>query len=168
MPDRGKGDAISHGIKASTKNIIVQLDADLQFLPEEIPSLIQPLLENRADMTLGSRFMKHSIRNAESVPGARLGGNFVVSLWCSFLYGQKITDALAGFKAWKRGVTASFDLTSFTYSYEVELFAKAIQKKWRVVDVPISTCPRKAGVSTVSVFSSGLNILKDAVRFCFY
>ena len=123
QPDRGKGDAIRNGIHASTGKIIVQIDADLQFLPEEIPSLIEPILKNKADMTLGSRFTKGSKKLDGNF--LRSGGNLIVSLWASFLCGQKITDALAGMKAWRREVTESFSLTSYTYSYEVELFLPA-------------------------------------------
>lgn len=166
VPDRGKGDAIHNGIHYSSKSIIVQIDADLQFLPEEIPQLLQPILDGKADMTLGSRFMKESKRLDGSL--LRSGGNQLTSLWASLLYCQRITDALAGFKAWRRVVTESFQLTSHTYSYEVELFAKAIRKGWRVMDVPITTQPRAHGVSTVSVLSSGRNILKDTFRFRFF
>lgn len=164
-PDRGKGDAIRQGIENISRSVVTQIDADLQFLPEEIPHLIQPILEDRADMTLGSRFTNQSIRESGSSPFLRSTGNFFISQSVSFLFGQKISDALAGMKAWKRSVTESFSLTSYHFSYEVELFAKALRNGFRVIDVPVSFEMRKAGESKVSVFKAGCQILKDAIRF---
>ncbi len=167
-PDRGKGDAIANGIKLATGNIIVQIDADLQFMPEEISLLIEPILNNRADMTLGSRFMRRSIRREGSTPALRSFGNYFVSWLNSILFGQKITDALAGMKAWRKEVTQSFQLTSYTYTYEVELFARALRKKWRVLDVPITTEARAHGISTVPVFKTGMRLLRDSIKFRFF
>ena len=164
-PDRGKGDAISQGISQATRPYIAQIDADLQFYPEELPQLLSPILSNQADMVLGSRFLKKSVRKPGSSPFLRSLGNFIISFLCSLLFFKKITDALAGMKVWRREVTESFILTSYTYSYEVELFAKAILKGWRVRDVPVTFEPRKEGVSTVNVFKAGLNIIKDIFRF---
>lgn len=168
FPDRGKGDAIRFGISKATRRIIVQLDADLQFFPEEIHLLVNPLLEDKTDMVLGSRFLKDKQSTDVQASAVRSLGNHLVSLWCSFLYRQKITDALAGLKAWKKEVTDSFTLTSYTYSYEIELFAKAIKKGWRVSEVPISTQARLHGQSTVNVLKAGFQLLRDAFLFRFF
>ena len=166
-PDRGKGDAIRQGISLATQPFIAQIDADLQFHPEELPFLMEPLILNKADMVLGSRFLKKSLRKPGSSPFFRSLGNRIISFLCSLLLWKKITDALAGIKMWKREVTDSFKLKSYTYSYEAELFIKALKKKWRVVDVPVTFEPRTEGVSTVSVFRAGMIIIKDIFRFCF-
>ncbi len=163
--DRGKGDAIAQGILKASGDILIQIDADLQFFPEELPRLVQPILENRADMTLGTRFSQTSQRASQSSSFLRGGGNFLISQWASYLVGQKITDALAGMKAWRREVTQSFSLTSVGFSYEVELFIKALRKGFRVMDVPVSYEARKTGQSKVSVLKTGLQILKDSVHF---
>lgn len=166
-PDRGKGDAIRLGIERSTGFILLQIDADLQFWPEDIPQLIKPLLENKADMTLATRFSETSQLGLDSSPFVRSFGNKFFSLYCSLLYQQKISDALAGFKAWKREVTDSFTLSSFTFTYEIELFAKALQNKWRVCDVPVHYEQRSLGKSNVPLIKTGLRILRDAFKFRF-
>ncbi len=166
-PDKGKGDAIRKGILKATGSVMAQIDADLQFLPEDLHRLLTPLQNDQADMTLGSRFMKDSCRQKGSVPGARSFGNRMIAFWMSILVGQRITDALAGMKAWKREVTESFPLLSNTYSYEVELFVKAIQKGWRVMDVPVTTEARQMGKSTVPVMKTTFQLLRDSLVFQF-
>ncbi len=167
QPDRGKGDAIRQGIQNATRNYLAQIDADLQFRPEELPKLLEPLLNGEADMTLGCRFSPASIRKPGSAPLGRTLGNRTLSGLCSLLFRQNISDGLAGMKAWRRAVTDSFTLTSYTYSYEIELFARAIRKGWKVKSVPVTFEMRKQGVSTVSVFKAGFNILKDIFIFRF-
>jgi len=167
IPDRGKGDAIRTGIQRASRSVILQMDADLQFFPEDIPSLIQPILENKADMILGSRFLKLSDETVRVGSWIRSLGNICFSLYTTCLYGQKISDALAGFKAWKREVTESFFLTSVTFTYEIELFACALRKGWRVQDVPVRYTSRVMGESKVPLFKTGLRILKDALYFRF-
>lgn len=161
FPDLGKGHAIQLGINQSQSRFICQLDADLQFHPEEIKNLMLPLIENEADMTLGSRFMRGSVRNPGSTPFLRFFGNFSISLYASLLTQHRMTDVLAGIKAWRQEVTQSFSLQNISYSYEAELPMRAIQKGWRVKDVPVSTDARVCGVSSVRIFRDGWKLLRD-------
>jgi len=164
-PDRGKGHAVSVGIRESRHDVLAQIDADLQFLPEELPRLLAPILEGRADMALGSRFVSGSARREGSVPGLRGPGNRAMSGFASALCGRRMTDVLAGMKAWRREVTASFDWTSDGYSYEVELPIKALRRGFRVVDVPITSDPRRTGQSSVRVVRTAARLCADMVRF---
>lgn len=161
FPDFGKGHAIQTGISKSTGKIICQLDADLQFYPEELKNLLAPILANKADMVLGSRFMKGSTRNQGSTPFFRSLGNHLLSLYASLLTRHRMTDVLAGVKAWRKEVTDSFSLKSNSYSYEVELPMRAIRKGWRVSDIPVSTEARLVGTSSVNAIRDGWNIFKE-------
>lgn len=163
-PDRGKGDAIRQGIAAASSSLLLQIDADLQFLPEEIPQLIQPILEGKADMTLGSRFLQSSQREVDT-PLLRSSGNFLISLWCSILFQQRIRDVLTGLKAWRREVTESFPITSSHFSYEVELIANAIQQGFKVLEVAVHYETRKKGESKVPLLKTAGLILYDSLRF---
>lgn len=162
-PDLGKGHAIRVGIEAAKGDIIVQMDADLQFYPEEISLLIAPLEQNVADFVCGSRFAPQSNRSEGGTPLLRSFGNVFISFCSSCLFGVKMTDVLAGFKAWKKEVTKSFELESNSYSYELELPVKAIFHGFRVVDVAISTVPRVKGESSVRIFRVGFKILFDMI-----
>ena len=83
--DRGKGHAVRIGIDESKADIMAQIDSDLQFHPEELPRLTQPIREGKADVTLGSRFMNGSVRNSGSTPWHRTFGNRAISLYTSVL-----------------------------------------------------------------------------------
>lgn len=165
--DRGKGHAIQTGISNATRSILVQIDGDLQFLPEEIPMLVAPIVEGSADMVLGVRFGVGSTRVEGSTPWHRSLGNRLISLYTSLLLGQSFCDVLAGMKAWRKEVTQSFRVESDTYSYEAELVAKAVRNGWRVREVPITTEPRRTGTSSVQVFKVGLQLLRDIAYFRF-
>ena len=163
--DRGKGHAVAVGVRASEGAVLAQIDADLQFLPEELPRLLAPILDQRADVTLGSRFLSASARGPGSVPGARFAGNRAISAFASAACGHRFSDLLAGMKAWRREVTEAFRWQSDGFSYEAELPIKAVRLGFRVVDVPVTTEERRAGKSSVPVLRTGLALARDILRF---
>lgn len=163
--DRGKGHAIRTGIAAARADVMAQIDADLQFLPKELPQLIAPILQNAADVTLGTRFTHGSVRLRGSTPWLRSLGNKTASWYASILFRHRMTDVQAGMKAWSRDAIDKIDLKSDNYSYEVEIPVKAIKSGLRVVDVPITTDARQGGETCVNVVWDGLALLRDITRF---
>lgn len=163
--DRGKGHAMHVGLSASRGKFIAQIDADLQFLPEELPLLLAPLRQDQADVVLGSRFAPGAKRLPGSTPTVRTFGNRVTSCYASVLFGCRMTDVLAGMKAWKRMVTERVRLVADNCSYDAELPVKAVRAGFRVVDVPITTDARQGGVSAIHVIRDGARILRDLTRF---
>ncbi|REJ66568.1 MAG: glycosyltransferase family 2 protein [Planctomycetota bacterium] len=163
--DRGKGHATQTGIAAARAGIMAQIDADLQFLPEELPRLIEPIRDGRADVTLGSRFCRDAERRPGSTPFFRRMGNKTASLYASILFWHCMTDVQAGMKAWTREAADKIALTSDNYSYEVEIPVKALKRGLRVVDVPITTDARQGGETCVNVVTDGLVLLLDITRF---
>lgn len=160
-PRRGKGAAIRMGVEQATRPILAQIDSDLQFYPEDLPALISPILAGEVDMVCGSRLMPTSVRQERSIPGARLIGNRAVSAYASLLSLHGFTDILAGIKAWRREVTASFSQDADDFCYEAELPIKAIRHGWRVGDVPVRTDPRRFGRSSVDVVRTGWALLRN-------
>ena len=165
--DRGKGHAVRIGIEAARADIMAQIDADLQFLPEELPRLIEPIRAGRADVTLGSRFTHGSIRHPGSTPWHRTFGNRTMSLYTSLLCGHWMTDVLAGMKAWTRTAAEVIQLRCDHASYDAELPVRAVRRSMRVVDVPITTDARGGGRSKVMVVPVGLRLVLDIalIRF---
>lgn len=164
--DRGKGHAIRTGIAHASGRFQAQFDADLQFSPSDLPRLLQPLYDDEADVVLGSRFRSESGRDAEAALSRTLG-NQLVSGYMSLLFGQRLTDVLAGIKVWTRSAAEAFDLQMDGFSYELEIPAKAIRRGLRVREVPVKTRARRAGESKVNVLVEGLRFLRDATRFRF-
>lgn len=163
--DRGKGHAIRTGIAEATADVMAQIDADLQFLPTDLPQLVAPIEEDRADVTLGTRFAAGSVRRPGSTPMFRRWGNKFASGYASWLYWHRMTDVQAGMKAWTRRAAELIDLKSNNYSYEVEIPIKALRKGLRVVDVPITTDARQGGETCVNVVFDGIALLRDITCF---
>ena len=165
--DRGKGHAVRTGIEAAKADIMAQIDGDMQFLPEELPKLIEPIRNGSADVTLGSRFTNNSVRHPGSTPWHRTFGNRTISLYTSLLCGHKMTDVLAGMKAWTRNAAEVMQLRCDHASYDAELPVKAVRRAMRVVDVPITTDARGGGKSKVKVIPVGLRLILDIalIRF---
>jgi glycosyltransferase involved in cell wall biosynthesis len=156
--DRGKGHAIRVGIEAARAPVMAQLDADLQFLPEDLPRLVAPIVDQRADVVLGSRFLREARRLPGSVPAVRAGGNRVVSAWVSLLFHHRMTDVLAGIKAWSRRAIDEVRPRIDGFGYEIEIPARALLCGLRVLDVPVTTASRHAGRSHVP------NVMLEGVR----
>jgi len=163
--DRGKGHAIKVGISHAKAPIHAQIDADLQFMPEELPRLIQPIENGQAHVVLGSRFTRGSKRLPGSTPFIRTLGNKAVSAFASVLFLQRMTDVQAGMKAWSADAIEIIQLASDNYSYEVEIPAKGLLKGLKVVDMPITTDSRQGGATNVQVFKAGLALLRDITAF---
>jgi len=163
--DRGKGHAIRVGIEQARAPIHAQIDADIQFLPEELPLIIDPIREGKADVTLGSRFAGESKRLPGSTPFIRTMGNKTVSGYASLLFWHRMTDVQAGMKAWTADAIRKIDFKSDNYSYEVEIPTKALKRGCRVIDVPITTDARQDGETNVNAFTAGVALFRDITLF---
>ena len=164
-PDFGKGHAIRIGGNAARGDFVAEFDADLQFDAMDLQKVLEPLVEDRLDVTLGSRFMRSSTRGPGSTPAFRSYGNYTASLYSSFWSGQRFTDVQAGIKAWTKHAWRVIDIESDNYSYEAEIAVKAAQRGLRVGDVPIRTYARRGGATKVNVVWDGLRLLKDITLF---
>jgi len=155
-PDKGKGYAIRLGIKEAIGDIQAQIDADCQFLPEELPRLLKPIIDGEADISLGSRFIKGANIPEGTLTKTRRLANFVISMYTTMLAGKRATDIGAGFKAWTRDAINDVGLTCDHYAYESEIIMGGWERKKRVVEVPVSYAKRKHGVTNVNLFRDGI------------
>ncbi|HXE42986.1 MAG TPA: glycosyltransferase family 2 protein [Candidatus Baltobacteraceae bacterium] len=145
--DRGKGSAIKAGIKRASFDVMCQFDADLQFEPEDMARVVAPIFEGRADVVIGSRFMKGADTSAYGFSFLRTMGNRVVNGWVSLLCGQSITDVTTGYKAWTRAAMQTINFRDDGFVYEVEIPMRACLKGLRVVQVPVKYHDRQGGIS---------------------
>lgn len=156
--DKGKGQAIRVGIAAATKPVMAQVDADSQFPPEELPQLLQPILENKADIVFASRFVEGSTIEKGSLTRMRRLANWVVSGFTSLLCGNRLTDVNAGFKAWKSDVIRDINIKCNHFGYEPEIAIMAAKKGYRIVEVPVNYKGRQRGISNVKLLRDGIII----------
>ncbi len=157
-PNRGKGYATQVGINEAKGDIQVQIDADCQFSPEEIPKLIKPIQKCRADITFASRFISGSNIEKGAITSVRMLANFVVSGFTSILCGRRVTDVNAGFKAWKSDAIRKLGVECNHFGYEPEIAILAAKKGFMIEEVPTKFLPRKEGQSKVKLIRDGIII----------
>ena len=168
-PRRGYGQACLTGLAtASSPDVVVFLDGDYSDRPSELPLLLAPITEGRADITLGSRL--HEQRSAAALPWHQVFGNHLAASLIRLLYGLKISD-LGPFRAGRAEVLRGLALEQTTYGWAVEMILKAALAGFRVVEVPVSYYPR-IGKSKISgtlkgTAGTGWFILSLIVRYYF-
>lgn len=139
-PRRGYGRACLSGLAAANNpDIVVFLDGDYSDRPSELPILLAPLTEGRADITLGGRL--HSGNSAGAMPWHQAFGNRLAAALIRLLYGLKITD-LGPFRAASADVLRALALEETTYGWAVEMILKGALAGYRVIEVPVSYHPR--------------------------
>jgi len=146
-PRRGYGRACLTGLAAaSSPDVVVFLDGDYSDRPDELPIILAPIMEGRADITLGSRLAKPHAAGA--LPWHSVLGNRLAAAMIRGLYGQQITD-LGPFRAVRADVLRQLALEEATYGWAVEMILKGALGGFRIVEVPVSYSPR-IGKSKIS------------------
>jgi len=155
----GKGAALREGFKHCTGTLVIVQDADWEYDPAEFPKLIQPIVDGRADVVVGSRFIGESHRvlyfwHSVANKGLTLLSNMFTNL--------NLTDMETCYKVFRREVIQGMTLKSDRFGFEPEVTAKIARKRrgqrpWRVYEVPISYSGR--------TYEEGKKIgLKDAFQ----
>ena len=156
-PNRGKGEALRVGIGRSRGAWLVFLDADGQDDPAEIPTLLAAVTPDIA-MVNGSRFIGTLEGGAISAPN--WVGNVAFTGLFDLLYGARITDSQAGFRAIRGDVARSLVLHSTEYEIETEMLAQVLRSGLRVVEVPVTRRARQGGTTDFRRIRNGLRILR--------
>ena len=168
-PQRGYGRACLKGLAiADAPDVVVFLDGDYSDRPAELPLLLAPITEGRADITLGSRLGKQ--RMVGALPWHAVFGNWLAASLIKLLYGVSISD-LGPFRAARAEVLRELALEEATYGWAVEMILKGALKGFRIVEVPVSYYPR-IGKSKISgtvrgTLGAAWFILSRIVRYYF-
>jgi len=156
----GKGYALRAGFAKAKGDIIITIDSDGSHKPEELPEVLGPVLQDKADLVIGSRYLNHKKVAARKLNafGVQIFNNFI-----RLLTGVAITDSQSGYRAMKRQVLKSQNLKSGEYEIESEMLVKTAKKKFRIAEVPISFEQRTYGRSGVDPVVDGIKILLSIV-----
>jgi glycosyltransferase involved in cell wall biosynthesis len=136
----GKGAAVRHGLSVATGDILLVQDADLELNPAEYTRLLAPILEGRASVVYGSRFLNASSR----IPRRTRVANLMLTLLTNLLFGARLTDMETAYKVFRREAIQAVRLRAVGFDFEPEVTARLLRAGHRIVEVPISYEPRTA------------------------
>jgi glycosyltransferase involved in cell wall biosynthesis len=132
----GKGAALREGFRHATGTVVLVQDADLEYDPAEYPRLLQPIIDGRADVVFGSRFIGEEHRVLYFWHSVC---NYVLTTLSNMFTNLNLTDMETCYKVFRREVLAGINLKSNRFGFEPEITAKVAKNRtWRVYEVPIS------------------------------
>ena len=154
LKKEGLGTAYVAGFKWALKNkfnYVFEMDADLSHNPQDIKRILEPMLENNYDISIGSRYIKGI--NVVNWPLSRIILSYTASLYVRFITSMKIKDSTSGYICYKKSVLESIDLDNikFTgYAFQIEMKYKSYLKNFKIIEVPIIFSDRKFGISKLN------------------
>jgi glycosyltransferase involved in cell wall biosynthesis len=156
-PRRGKGHVIQSMFRTVDADIYVLVDGDCTYPADAARTLVEPILQGRADMVIGSRLHPSSVSEFDTLN--RWGNQFFVFL-ARFWFGIRLSDVLSGYRALTRDVVSRVQIKSGGFEVETELTIQTVRQRFRVIEVPVNQRPRPRGSrSKLHPFRDGLAIL---------
>ena len=157
--NQGKGAALRSGFAASTGDVVLVQDADLEYDPADYDAMLEPILSGRCKVVYGSRFLR-----GRSTKVYLWLANKTLTIAANFLLGTRLTDMETCYKVFTRDVLAEIQLHSSGFDIEPEITAKIARKGHDIVEVPISYQGRRAWQGKKIRWSDGFKALKTLIR----
>lgn len=174
-PRQGKGVTVRQMFRDIEADCYLLVDGDSTYPADAAPALINPILAGEADMTVGDRLSNGSYAQENQRPFHDFGNNLVRWL-IRLMYGYAFHDVMTGYRAFSRVFVRSLPVVSRGFQLECEISIHAVDKGWRIKEVPIDYRDRPAGsVSKLSTVADGVRVLmaigslfKDYLPFKFF
>jgi glycosyltransferase involved in cell wall biosynthesis len=161
--NRGKGAAVRTGIEAAKGDLVLIQDADLEYDPDDWPSLLAPMLKGKARVVYGSRFTGE---RKNMLPSHWIG-NRLLTLITNLLYRSTLSDMETCYKLFDRAVLDQITVESDRFEFEPEITAKVLLLGERIYEVPISYAGRELSEGKKITWHDGLGALRTLVRYRF-
>ncbi len=155
----GKGHALRAGFEAAEGDIMIMMDADYSHRAEEIPLFLEAISKDGVGLVIGSRI----VGGSEEYTPVRAFGNVVLTLAVGLFMKRFLSDALNGYKAFRRDVFTDFRYTSRNFEIEIELIANALRRGYQIVEVCSHERQRAGGQAKSRVIKHGTLFLSRII-----
>jgi len=165
---KGKGEALRYSVSHITGDIIVFIDADGSHNPDDIPKLIQPIVDNTADHVSGSRL----IGGSSELHGGfdecfRLMGSSFITACINWKFNVKLSESQNGFRAIRTKIIKQLELRENITTIEQEMIIKTLKKGFRMAEVPTHEKKRVAGYSKISLKKVWFRYVYSFIKYLF-
>jgi len=160
--NQGKGAALRAGFAHAKGDIIIIQDADLEYDPRDYPKLLEPILEGKADVVYGSRFLGGPHR---VLYFWHYVGNMGVTLLSNMFTNLNLTDMETGYKVFKREVLKDIKIESNRFGFEPEITAKIAKGHFKVFEIPISYYGRSYEEGKKITWKDGIKAFFTIVKY---
>ncbi len=148
----GKSKALIDGFKKAKGEVLVMMDADLSHLPEELPMMIKKICSrNNVGLVIASRELGFS----DDATLIRRMGGFIFSFFTNLFFNVKLTDAINGYKIFRRQIFDNYEYTASGYAIEIELVANTIRSGFKIAEISSYEAKRVGGVAKSKVIKDG-------------
>ena len=159
----GKGAAVKAGVEAATGEIIIIQDADLEYDPNEIPKVIAPIVEGKADVVYGSRFMIPDPHRV--VAFWHRQGNRILTTFSNMLTNRNLTDVATCYKAFRGEIIKAVEIEEKRFAFCPEITAKVVKMNCRIYEVGISYCGRSYEEGKKIRWADGFSAIRAIVKY---
>jgi len=157
---QGKGNVIRSMFRLIEADIFIMIDADNTYPADEVKTLMQPIIDKKADMVVGDRLSngKYASENTRLFHNF---GNNLVRLLINTLFKSSLKDIMSGYRVFSRNFVKNIPISSQGFEVETEMTLHALDKKFRITEIPINYRDRPLGsYSKLNTVSDGLKVLK--------
>ncbi len=157
---QGKGNVVRQMMRDINANYYIMVDGDDTYPAEAAPRLLEKLVDDEADMVVGDR-LSNGTYGKENDRAFHGFGNNLVRFLIKAIYGYEFSDVMTGYRAYNKVFAKTMPILSSGFQIETELSIHAVDKRWRIAQVPIDYRDRPEGSeSKLSTFSDGIKVLK--------
>lgn len=161
--NRGKGAALRSGFRMVNAPIAIVQDADLEYDPEDYPTLLKPILQGKADVVFGSRFLGGGAHRVFYF--WHYIGNKLLTTLSNMMTNLNLTDMECGYKLFLKEVLDSLEIEEDRFGFEPEITAKVAGKKLRIYEVPISYYGRTYAEGKKIGWKDGVSALRCILKY---
>ena len=161
---QGKGNVVRTMFREIDADIYIMVDGDDTYPAKDVHKLIEPIINNEADMVVGDRLSKGDYQKQVKKSFHKLGNN-IVRKSINLLFRSKLKDIMTGYRAFNKTFVKNVPIVSPKFELETEMTLFALDKRFRIKEIPITFKERPGGSnSKVSTFKDGFKVLKTIIR----